>query len=170
MTETSAAMNYKLTIDSNLLHETTKIPSIDVLKRWKSEGKIELVEADAAKAKSEPAYGWPGSPPRPINTTRDPRGGNRGHVKKESAGKANFKALSSVLFPGKDSQRLNMGEINNVAHLVKHSISKNEFFVTHNLKDYITGGKREVLRGSFGIVTVTPDEAVDMLKKLEGWK
>jgi hypothetical protein len=163
-------MNYKLTIDVNLMHTETKQPAMDTLRRWKEEGKIDLIEADPPKSAREPAYGWPGAPPKANPDTRFGRAGTRGRPKKESGSGPNFKGVASVLFPNKDPLKLNMAEINNVAHLLKHHGSKNELFITANLKDFIDGGRRELLKSHFGVVAMTPVEAVDMLKEIEGWK
>src|SRR6185312_9453142 len=144
-------MQYKLTIDINLMHEAQTIPAMDVLKRWKAEGKIDLIEAEPPRLERGSAHGWPGA--QIIkNEVRDPRQrGGRRIIKKESSHGANFRNLAAVLFPQKDSQKLNMGEINDVAHMLKHHSSKNELFITHNLKDFIEEGKRERLKAGFGI-------------------
>lgn len=157
-------MNYKLTIDVNLMDEGSKIPAMDTLKRWKREGKIELIEAAPSQNAS---YGWPGSTIR-TSPSRDPRGRTR--MKKDPPGSPNFKTVAGVLFPSKDFLKLNMGEINDVAHLVKHCVNKNEFFITVNMKDFIESGRRETLKQSLGIIAMTPDEVVEALAKIEGWK
>lgn len=146
--------------------DALKIPAMDTLKRWKTQGKIDLIEAAPPRTV---AYGWPGSPPKPAPFQRGgPR--QRMRVKKDPPGGVNFKGVASVIFPNRDSQKLNMGEINDVAHLVKHHASKHEFFVTVNLGGLIQNGRRESLKSCFGIIAVTPDEAVQMLGSLEGWK
>jgi len=163
-------MQYKITIDINLMHAAPNIPGMDTLKRWMSEGKIELIEAEPPKVEKAIPYGWPGAPPKPVES-RDPRlRGGRRIIKKDPPGGASFKGVAAVLFPQKDAQKLNMGEINDVAHMVKHHISKNEIFVTHNRKDFIEEGKRTALKSAFGIVAMTPAEAVEMLTKIESWK
>ena len=158
-------MNYKLTIDKNLMHEGSTIPAMDTLKRWRTEGKIELIEAEPPKVEVTTAYDWPGAPLRPAAPVRDSRAWSRARVKKEPPGGLSFKMVASVLFPLRDSQKLDMGEINDVVHLVKHHFRKNELFITHNIEGFIEGGKRESLRASFGIVAMTPDEAVLSLSK-----
>jgi hypothetical protein len=162
-------VTYKLTIDINLLDVDPKVPAITTLKRWKEEGKIDLIEAEGNNVKRPQAYGWPGAPPKPVEENRG-RGNLRVRPKKDSASGPNFKNVAAVLFPHKDSQKLNMSEINDVAHLIKHHDSKNEIFVTKNNKDFIDEGRRELLRSYFGVVAMTPEEAVDMLSKTEGWK
>lgn len=163
-------MKYKLTIDVQLMNMEPAVTGMDVLKRWQTEGKIELVEAEPPRVEKEPAYNWPGAPPKPREENRGFRGSPRARVKKEAPGEVNFKGVAAVLFPYKDSQKLNMGEINDVAHLVRHHNSKNELFVTANVKDFIADRKRERLKTSFGIVAMTPEEAVQMLGSIEGWK
>lgn len=157
-------MSYKLTIDINLMNEPTALPSIEKLKAWKDEGKIELIEAEPPAG----AFRAP-EPPKPVPTSRGGRFATWGRVKKVT-GSIAFNNVAAVLFPQKNSQKLSMGEVNDVAHLIKHHGSKNELFVTGNLKDFIEEGKRERLKSAFGILALTPDEAVAMLTNLEGWK
>lgn len=133
-----------------------------MLKRWKEEGKISFNEADRATLGRDPVKGWPGA------TVKTPQAKSRAG-KIVDSGKATFHSVSSILFPSKDPNKLNMGEINNVAHLIKHHSSKNEIFVTLNLKSFIEDGKREKLKNAFGIVAMTPEETVHMLGELEGW-
>ena len=162
-------MNYKLTIDVNLMHVDPKLPPIDKLKKWKEEGKLDLIEAEPSKnTEREPAFGWPGAAPKPPEN-RFARN-NRGRPKKDPSSGTNFKRVAAVLFPHKDSQKLNMSEINDVAHLIQHHTSKNELFITCNGKNFIESGKRELLKSYFGVIAMTPDEAVAMLSKMEGWK
>jgi hypothetical protein len=161
-------MNYKLTIDINLMYADPKLPAMDTLKRWKSEGKIDLIEAEPPRNAS--SYGWPGAPAKPTYQAGNFRGKTRARVTKSAPGGINFNGVAAVLFPQRDPQKLHMSEINDVAHLIKHHMNKHELFVTANLKDFIEGGKKERLKASFGIIAMTPDEAVEMLSKMEGWK
>ena len=164
-------MHYKLTIDINLMNEDPNIPSMDTLKRWTAEGKIQLIEAEAPKIVNEANDNSPAVQPRTSDQRRDPRSpGGRRVIKREPSGGANFRGVAAVLFPQRDSQKLHMGEINDVVHILQHHSSKNELFVTHNLKDFIENGKRERLKAAFGIIAMTPDEAVEMLSTIEGWK
>ncbi len=156
-------MNYKLTIDVKLMHEEPKIPIMDTLKRWMKEGKIELLEAAPRRVESA------GYAP-PLSASIGYRSRFRPGPKPKARGGVNFKEMASVLFPHQDSQRLDIHQINDVAHLVKHHGSKNELFVTHNQKSFIEKGKRERLKEAFGIIAMTPEETVEMLGKIEGWK
>lgn len=155
-------MTYNLTIDKNLMDHADWATSMATLKRWKAEGKVALIEADGAAKPA--AYGWPGAPPKAAPST------GRGRHKVKSKGNVAFREVAAAVFPHKDAQKLDMGEINGVAHLLQHLNSHNEFFVTSNLKDFIADGKRDRLKGSFGIIALTPDEAVKVISNIEGWK
>lgn len=163
-------MTYKITVDVNLMNAETAVPGMETLKRWKDEGKLDLLEADPPRTAKAPAYGWPGAPPKPKETQSSWGEPKRRPKKMAESGSANFKSVASVLFPSKDPQKLNMGEINNVAHLIQHHISKNEIFVTGNSRDFIEGGRRDLLKVCFGIIAMTPEEAVKMLGEIQGWE
>lgn len=154
-------MNYKLTIDRNLGTENST-QSMDKLRAWMKEGKIQFVEAHTLQ-QTNASYNWPGLPPR---------GPDRGpsKYKPKPKGSSTFREIASILFPARDSQKLAMGEVNEVAHLVQHIDSKNEFFITLNTKSFINDGKRERLKRSFGVIAMTPDEVVATLSQIEGWK
>ncbi len=158
-------VSYRLTIDLNLTGEAAKVPAVDTLKRWLTEGKIDMIESAPSRSSS---YGWPGAAVQTTANLRKP--GPRWRVKRDPPGSTTFKTVAAVLFPGKDALKLNMTEVNDVAHLVKHHTRKHEFFVTENLKVFITDGARERLKSSLGIITVTPIEVVSMLSKLNEWK
>ena len=153
---------YKLTLDGGLLRESVLLPAIQTLKTWESEGKIEIFESDRVK-EAPAAYGWPGAPKPTIQTPRH-RGAKR------QAGGSSFQSLALVLYPSRDPQRLNMTEVNDVAHLLRHQSSGNNIFVTNNLKTFMEGGKRERLQTLFKIMVLTPDEAVAVLRESESWE
>jgi len=157
-------MTYKLTIDNNLLENEASIPAMAVLKRWMSEGKIELIDARAVRTESSFA---------PVSI-EDARSMKRERLIRRSraisAGVVTFRSVAGIIFPNRDSQKLSMAEINDVAHLMKHHTSKNELFVTENASAFIEAGKREKLKESLGIIALTSAEAVKMLSEIEGWK
>ena len=153
-------MKYKITVDINLMHENPAIPAMDTLKRWVGEGKLELIE-------SEPPRLVPGAPPKAPPPKVDTRWGTRTRVAKELPGAVKFKNVAAVLFPKKDSQKLDMSEINDVARLVKHHGSRNEIFVTNN-QNFLE--MRDSLKAAYGTVTMTPQEVVGSLSSIEGWK
>jgi len=148
-------MRYKLTIDRNLTNCSPELQAVSTLKRWKAEGKLNLIEAEA-KANL-------------FSEKRALKPWQRG-PSKAGAGKAKFDHVASVLFPSRNVQKLNMLEINDVAHMIKHHGSGNEIFVTGNTENFIDGGRRERLKAVLGVIAMTPDEAVRMLSEIEGWK
>jgi hypothetical protein len=161
---------YKLTLDVNLMEPSVTVPGMDVLRRWKEEGKVDLIEANRPQVVREPAYGWPGAPAKPVERNPNQRGGKRRSGKMNESGNANFKSIAAVLFPSKDHLKLSMAEINNVAHLIRHHLVKNEIFVTANKKDFIEEGRRDRLKSNFGIVIMTPEEVIEALCELQGWE
>jgi hypothetical protein len=162
-------MNYKLTIDINVLRTDSTPEGMETLQRWQTEGKIEIIEAEPPKSEKPTDYNFPGAPPKVVEAdSRYPRG--RGRPKKNLTSGPDFKGLSAILFPHRDPHKLNMTEINDIAHLMKHHGARNELFITINAKDFIDGGRRELLKASFGLLVMTPQEAVQMLTSLEGWK
>ncbi len=159
--------NYKLTIDRDLLTQTPMSAAILNLQRWKSEARVELIEAEpstrtstAAPANVPPKTGRPASGSKGWYQTRP----------KVAAGKVVFGRMAAILFPGRDVQRLNMTEVNDVAHLVRHHLSGNELFVTGHAECFIEGGRRDLLKANFGVVAMTPEETVRMLSETHGWK
>lgn len=162
-------MGYKITLDAGLINAVPPIKEIDVLKAWEAEGKLEIHEADRAKeAPATVQQGWPGA--APSASGQRPWGGRgRPPQKKNSATATAFNQLSAILFPYKDSHKLDMSQINNVARLIRHQNLENNIFVTLNKQDYIEAGKRESLGAALKIIVMTPDEAVAMLKETEGW-
>lgn len=164
-------MNYKLTIDRNLMDLSPEPQPLGTLKRWKTEGKLELVEA-------EPTLRGHLSPDNSAwfvlnkkeDTKSSPKTSWQRMPSKLAAGKIKFAQVASILFPRRDTQRLNMTEVNDVAHMVKHHGSGNELFVTGNKENFIDGGRRELLKASFGVIAMTPEEAVRMLSEIEGWR
>lgn len=159
-------VKYRLTLDTSLTKEAASIPAMGTLQRWKSEGKVDFSEATP---EPKVAYGWPGAAPVPsAQRDFDPK---RRHFKKQpTSGGVNFKAIAAVLFPHRPSDKLDMTEINQVAHIVKHHGTKNEFFITRNTAHFIDGGKRERLKASFGILVMTPEDVVHTLMEIEAWK
>ncbi len=157
-------VTYKLTLDVDLTQPEVKVEGMDQLKKWQSEAKIELYEANVNKDKK------PEGTPAPVERKmygRDPR---RPSAKKDQSGKADFRSVAAIIFPSRDPLKLNINEINNVAHVIKHHANKYEIFVTANEKVFIENGRREKLKGAFGILTMTPVEAVRMLGQMQGWK
>jgi hypothetical protein len=148
----------KLTFEGGLLREQNLLPAVRTLKALEAEGKIEIFETDRAKetkAASNAAYNWPGAAPRSTKS-RAPR--------RPAAGAVSFQNLSAVLFPQRDAHRLNITEVNNVAHLLNHHTSGRTIFVTKNAEVFLADGKRERL-ATLKIIVLTPEETVVALEQ-----
>ena len=148
----------KLTFDGGLLREQNLPPAIRTLKALEAEGKVEIFETDRAKetkAAANAAYNWPGAPPR-TTKSRSPR--------RPAAGAISFQNISAVLFPQRDSHRLNMTEVNCVAHQLHHHTAGRTIFVTRNTEVFLSGGKRERL-AQLKIIVLTPEETVVALEQ-----
>lgn len=158
-----ANITYKLTIDVDLMLPELKNTAMDQLKKWQSEEKIELFEANVSKGKKSGGIATPSERKMYGRDTRRP-------AKKDQSGTADFRNVAAIIFPTRDPLKLNINEINNVAHIIKHHANKHEIFVTANEKVFIENGRREKLKGAFGIITMTPVEAVRTLSQLQGWK
>lgn len=148
----------RITIDKNLMDLSPPNKAITVLKRWMSEGKLELFEADPPPERRAPSVQAPYSPTDYKSRSKV--------TSKTASGKTSFAKLAPVLFPFRDRSRLTITEVNDVAHIARHSQSGNELFVTEN-EELITKKERLALHG---VVAVTPDEAVAALSKAHGWK
>jgi len=156
-------VTYKLTIDVNLMDAALNVPGVETLKRWKEEGKVDLLEAGKPSAPKAAPYTWPGASPQSFPSSKFR------HSKMKDSGAANFGSLAAILFPSKDPHKLTMTEINQVAHLIMHHSSKNEIFVTGN-RLVIDNGRRERLKAAFGILAMDPEECVKTLAEMQGWE
>lgn len=146
-------MVYKLTLDGGILREAVLSPSVKILKQWEAEGKVELFESDRAKTNDGPT--WAGSR----------RGAHGFNVfRKTDPGNISFQRVAAVLFPKRDPNRLNMTEVNEVAHIIRHHTMGRSIFITNNVAVLIADGKREGLKTAFQIVVSTPEEAVSALQ------
>jgi hypothetical protein len=79
-------------------------------------------------------------------------------------------AIAEVLFPGRSRGEL-LNDMRDVMHLATHALYRHDIFVTRNTKDFIhtdkqdqDGAKREILRARYGIVVMTPEEALEEVR------
>ncbi len=153
-------MIYKLTVQGGLLEIGDDATAMKTLKRWREEGKVDLIDTNPPRDAVAPVRKpeTDGSGRRRVNNRRA-----------SDSGKVSFKAVAAAIYPGKDPLKLDMAEINSVAHLIKHHTSKNEIFVTADVKSFIAEGRRELLKAQFGILAMTPEETVQALSELQGW-
>lgn len=145
-----------LTLQGGLLREPELQPSLKILKSWEEEGKVELFETDRLK-ESAATQALAAVPTKPAHPRYKPK-------RKADSGAVSFQRVSAVLFPGRDTHRLNMTEINYVSHLISHHNSHRSIFVTANTGEFIDQGKRQRLLAAFKIVVYTPEETVEILK------
>jgi len=152
-----------LTIDIGLMTPPLKNTAMTVLQRWEHEGKLALIAADrraispdspAPQRSAEPRSNW-----APSSRSK----------KMAESGNAKFKSIAGVLFPRRDAQKLNMTEINQIAHLIKHHSSKNDIFVTENPSYFAEERYRELLKVYFGIVVMSPEETVGAMERSKSW-
>lgn len=154
---------HKLTIDGGLMREHVLAPAIGVLKSWQMEGKIEIFETDRAHSTSTKSSGWPGA----QRTTNENK--RRASPKRDPQTIAKFGQIAAVVFPMRDTHKLNMSELNDVNFLLRHLTLGSTIFVTRNAANFIDHGKREKIRAVLQISVMTPEEAVAHLSKEQGW-
>lgn len=87
-----------------------------------------------------------------------------------------FKEIAAILFPTKKPIELNKSESNDVMHLVSHSHSQSEYFVTNDEKDFINAKRTNDNRngeyknfkrnqlGKLGIKVVTSEEMLEIIE------
>jgi hypothetical protein len=161
-------MSLTITIDKKLISESTNSEAIQTLKRWQTEGKLELVDTEPKEKFQAETKAW--FTVNNVETKNSNFGGPSKRRAPKSAHKINFTQVAGVLFPHRDSKRLDMSEINDVAHIIIHHTSGNKIFVTDNTNTFIVQGRRERLKSSFGVVALTPEETVQWFVEHEGWK
>lgn len=143
----------KLTLDGGLLRDNVMLPAVRTLKDWEAAGKIEIFETDRAKevaSSSKGAYNWPGA--RTVTAKSKV-------ARKTESGSVSFLGISSVLFPHRDAHRLNIDQVNDVAHLLRHHSQGRTIFVTTNAENFIADGRRERL-AALKIIVLTPEETI----------
>lgn len=154
---------YKLTIDGGLMREYVSSPAVATLKAWRSEGKVEIFETDRADPSTTTASGWPGGQ-RDFSQRR-----RRSPMKRDPKETAMFGSIAVIICPMRDTHRLNMAELNDVNHLMRHHNLGRDIFVTLNAVSFIDAGKREKLKSILKISVMTPDEVVAHIAEEQGW-
>ena len=168
-------MKPRLSIDTNVINARGGLPWVNVLERWREEGKVEFLASTRLRieAAKHPL-------PNALEKARGFRDSSEPLVWGQSFwGEAywgsvydqqpEFFEVASVLFPGVPHGTLPEGDANDVMHLLSHAGARADIFVTDGKKDFISGGKRELLRKRFGIVVMTAEEAVPHLSSTYGW-
>jgi hypothetical protein len=144
----------KITLDFSLLEAPPSL-AISTLSNWTREGKIIASEASAATC-----------PTTEANVRLNV--GNPFYRKPRmfESGKATFRNLACLLFPGKDPNKLRMNEINDVVHLIKHHANQHSIFVTSR-SVFLARETRRLLRENFEIWVAAPEEAVTLIQAME---
>jgi hypothetical protein len=145
------------------MREKILVPAISILKSWQMEGKIEIFETDRAVNSGAQNSGWPGAQSTPSESKR------RFSAKRDPQAAAKFSQIAAIVFPRRDTQKLNVSELNGVNYLLRHHTLGRTIFVTRNTAIFIDDGKRERIRASLQISVMTPDEVVAHLSKEQGW-
>ncbi len=150
----------KLTVDVGLMGQQANDTFVQKLQGWMAAGLVEVHQAGAAP-KAAPVA----PPPEPMPKKTSFFSASKGRSTPiTGSGSATFKSIAAILFPGRDSTKLSMGEINNVVYLIKHHSMKNQIFVTTS-DCYISKARQQDLKSYHGIVTMTPEQAVTELTR-----
>jgi hypothetical protein len=168
----------KITIDTCLINARKKDSILNRLEELHEKGKIEIIgterllqETENNKSRKDKAESYENiSEPITIGFWKV----GRGYI---SDGKGpKFKELAQILFPEKDISQLSENESNDVMHLISHSKSNSDYFITNNKWDFIHARKNNKNRdGSYenvkrkqlekiGIRVLTPDEVLKILE------
>lgn len=170
-------MRTKITIDSNLINVRQKVEAVNSLEKLHEEGLIEIVAAerlfeemrnsDIATKKANQYKNI--AEPFVIGHSRI----GKAYIAKSDSKLPTFGIIASILFPNIENPSENQS--NDIMHLLAHSHSDSEYFVTNNTKDFIHGKKtnlnrheklendtREKLK-KLSIKVVTPEEALEIL-------
>ncbi len=160
----------KITIDTSLINVRGRHGAMNILEKMHGQGKIELVGAQRLVDEVRPHPKQPEADHK-VSTIRNiSEPVVLGHSCFGSAylakdGGPQFDDIASILFPGRDPRSLCSNKSNDVMHMLGHSYSDSDYFLTDDKKDFIANGRRELLRARYGIVVMTPDEMVEHLNK-----
>ena len=146
------------------MREYVLAPAVETLKGWQSEGKIEIFETDRADPSSV-NKGWPGAQRAPSENPT----GRRRSLKRDPQVTAKLGQIAAVVFPMRDTHKLNLSELNVINHLLRHHTQGRTIFVTRNAAIFIENGKREKIQSVLQISIMTPEEAVSHLSEQHGW-
>lgn len=155
----------KLTLDAGLRNMDT--PEIKTLKKWEQDNLVALFDADRSANPTAPrkqAYTWPGASP---SAPPAPRASQRSQSSNRSK-QGQFKQIAALVHQGKNIEKLDMVSINFVAHLLVHLNSERDYFVTQNSEIFLDSNKPERLKSAFGIVVLSPKDAVELLVEGHG--
>ena len=172
-------MKIKVTIDSNLINIRQKITSMNMLEQLHHDGKIEIVGSEKLfeeMRNSETAISKANkyrniSEPFILGYSRL----GKAYLSCDDKKLPSFTEIAHILFP--NNIELSENQSNDVMHLVAHSHSDSDYFITNNTKDFIHGKKtnqnrKENLQNltrkkleKISIKTLTPEEVIELYLK-----
>lgn len=164
----------KLTIDTNLINSKQRLADMNMLERWRDEGKLEFIGTQRLKREIA-AYKNPAASAKEasIPNISEPLvwgvgNWNEGNWADEDD-TPEFLDVAKVLFPAIAPEALNENQQSDVMHLLAHVTAKADVFVTNNTKDFVNDGRREQLKTKFQITVMTAEEVVTDLSSKNGW-
>lgn len=157
----------RITIDTNCINAKRAHGALNILEKWKNDGKIEIqkstpfsVEAQGNRKREAKEKQVPGHPPLFVLGVST-LGGDA-----VLAGPDLIKEIQEILFPGVSP--LSVGDERDVQHLAEHVRTGGHLFVTTDKGDFMSGNREKKLQ-SLGVWAVTPEKAVNFLASVHGW-
>jgi hypothetical protein len=159
----------QITIDTNVINTKGELVSMNILERWHSEGKLNLVGTQRLIDETK-TYPPAKSKVESMANVSEPAtwsisAWGSGYWSEEDGG-LNFLTIAQVLFPGKDSLNLAKNDKNDVMHLVGHANSDSKIFITED-KNFLKFGR--CLQDDLGIIVMSPKQAVEHLATHFDW-
>lgn len=165
-----------VTFDTNCINAKHEIQALIQLEEWHRGGLIQIIYSTSVEEELLDNKGAWGHKRREKISTYSPLdtafwlwGYSRWGISTKWAGestKEEMERMAGILFPNRRWSGLSSGQIRDVMTLHTHWTYKRDAFVTLNTKDFVgtSDGKRERLRNEFGILALTPEEAVDFVR------
>jgi hypothetical protein len=166
-----------ITVDSNLINTKKQIPAMNTLERWEKEGKIVLCGAErlAIEISKHPRQPDASKRVREMKGISEPCVIGQSYIGHSyiTNGKPEdpqFCDIASIMFPQKKYDELSQNEANDVMHLISHYFAGADYFITNDRKDFIDGGKQDLLKKRFRLNVMTPDELVSHFVTKYDWE
>lgn len=158
----------RITIDTNCINAKQAHDQLNLLEKWKKEGKIEIQkstpfsEEAQGNLKREAKEKQVSSHPHVFILGSSFLGGGAVLAGPDLRGE-----IQAILFPG--VTQLSSGQERDVQHLAEHVRTGGHLFLTLDTSDFMSGSKETKLR-ALGVWAVTPEKAVELLISVHGWK
>lgn len=174
-----------ITIDTNLINTKNKLPEVNILENYYTNGLIKIVATDRLLQETENDHkrylkaNLYDNISEPFTV-----GYSRIGYAYISSGerKPSFEELAKILFPRIKPINLTKNQSNDVMHLVSHVHSDSDYFVTNNIWDFIHEkrtnenrnknylDKKRIRLHMIGIEICTPKEMIDKLNDIINFK